>query len=73
MTCKNIQSNKSNVYERDLCKLDRENFILYYFSIDWENLWKIDEVNVNSTQLYLENINIMLDTFAPLKKLISTS
>ena len=73
MTCKNVQSNKSNVYERDLCKLDRENFILYYFSIDWENLWKIDEVNVNSTQLYLENINIMLDTFAPLKKLISTS
>ena len=73
MTCKNIQSNKSNVYGRDLCKLDRENFILYYFSIDWENLWKIDEVNVNSTQLYLENINIMLDTFAPLKKLISTS
>ena len=44
------------------------NFILDYFSIDWEDLLKIDELNVdNSTQKYLEKINILLDTYAPLK------
>ena len=66
-------SNKSNIYERDLNKFDQENFILDYFSIDWEDLLKIDELNVdNSTQMYLKQINILLDTYAP-KKLISTS
>ena len=31
------------------------NFILDYFSIDWEDLLKIDELNVdNSTQMYLK-------------------
>ena len=53
--------NKSNIYERD--KIDRDNFILDYFSVDWENLLKIDELNAdNSTK-------ILLDTYAPLKKI----
>ena len=61
-------SNKSNIYERDLNKFDQENFILDYFSIDWEDLLKIDELNVdNSTQMYLKQINILLDTYAPEK------
>ena len=35
----------------------------YYFII------KIDELNVdNSNQMYLENTNILLDIYAPLKK-----
>ena len=35
-----------------------------------ENLLKIDELNVdNSTQMYLEKINILLDTYAPLKRI----
>ena len=38
----NISGNKSNIYERDWSKFDRENFILDYFFIDWENLLKID-------------------------------
>ena len=46
------------------------NFILDYFSIDWEDLLKIDELNVdNSTQTYLEKINILLETYAPLKRI----
>ena len=46
------------------------NFILNYFSIDWGDLLKIDELNVdNSTQIYLEKINILLDTYAPLKRI----
>ena len=61
-------SNKSNIYERDLNKFDKENFILDYFSIDWEDLLKIDELNVdNSTQMYLKQSNILLDTYAPEK------
>ena len=59
----NTASNKSNVYQRDWSKFDQENFILDYFSIGWKDLLKIDELNVdNSTQMYLEKINILLDT-----------
>ena len=66
----NITSNKSKIYERDWSKFDPENFILDYFPVEWENLLKIDELNVdNSTKMYLEKINILLDTYAPLKRI----
>ena len=66
----NISGNKSNIYERDWSKFDRENFILDYFSADWEDLLKIDECNVdNSTKIYLDKMNMLLDTYAPLKKI----
>ena len=65
----NISGNKSNIYERDWSKFNRENFILDYFSADWEDLLKTDELKVdNSTKLYLDKINVLLDTYAPLKK-----
>ena len=44
----NTTSNKSNIYERDWNKFDHENFILDYFSIDWEDLLKTDELNVDN-------------------------
>ena len=48
----------------------RENFILDYFSVDWEDLLKNDELNVdNSTRMYLDKINMLLDTCAPLKRI----
>ena len=66
----NILSNKSNIYERDWSKFDQENFILEYFSVDWEYLLKIDDLNtVNSTKIYLDQINMLLDTYAPLKRI----
>ena len=66
----NIPGNKSNIYERDWSKFDQENFILDYFSVDWEDLLKINELNAdNSTKIYLDKINILLDTYAPLKKI----
>ena len=66
----NILGNKSNIYERDWSKFDQENFILDYFSVDWEDLLKIDELNVdNSTKIYLDKINMLLDTYAPLKRI----
>ena len=66
----NISGNKLNIYERDWSKFDRENFILDYFSVDWEDLLKIDELNAdNSTKMYLDKINMLLDTYALLKRI----
>ena len=66
----NKPDNKSNIYERDWSKFDRENFILDCFSVEWEDLLKIDELNAdNSTKMYLEKINMLLDTYAPLKRI----
>ena len=59
--------NLYNIYEREWSKFDRENFILDYFSADWEDLLKIGELNVdNSTKKYLDEINMLLDTYVPL-------
>ena len=70
----NISGNKYNIYERDWSKFDQENFILDYFSVDWEDLLKIDKLNAdNSTKMCLDAINMLLDTYAPLKELINTS
>ena len=40
----NILCNKSNIYERDWSNFDQENFILDYFSVDWEDFLKIDDL-----------------------------
>ena len=66
----NISENKYNINERDWSKFDREKFILDYFSVDWEDLSKIDKLNAdNSTKMYLDTINMLLDTYAPLKRI----
>ena len=62
----NISGNKSNVYIRGWLTFDWENFILDCFSVSWE--LKIDELNAEiTTQIYLDKINMLLDTYAPLK------
>ena len=49
--------------------IDRQNFILDYFSVEWEDLLKIDELNADkSTKKFLDKINMLLDTYAPLKR-----
>ena len=64
----NIPGNKSNIYERDWSKFGREKFILDYFSVEWEDLLKIDELNADkSTKKFLGKINMLLDTYAPPK------
>ena len=63
----NILENKSNIYERYWSKFDQEND---HFSGDWENLLKIDDLNAgNSTKIYLDKIIMLLDTYAPLKRI----
>ena len=50
-------------------KIDRENFILDYFFVDWKDFLKIDELNAhNSTKIYLGMINMLLNTYVPLKR-----
>ena len=64
----NILGNKLNIHERNWSKFDRENFFLDYFSIDWEDLLKTDELNAdNSITMYLDKIDML--TYAPLKRI----
>ena len=51
-------------------KFDQEHFVLDYISVDWKNLLKIDELNVdNSIKIYLDEIKKLSDdAYAPLKK-----
>ena len=66
----NPPSNKVNIFERDWSNFDQENFILDYFSIDWDVALKLDEQNVNySTESFLNKINSLLSNYAPLKKI----
>ena len=40
--------------------------------LTWEDLLKIDEFNTdNSTKVYLDEINILLDTYAPVNKIFN--
>ena len=64
-----ISGNKLNIYEWDWSRFDPENFILDYFLVDWEDLVKTDELNAdNSTRMHLDKINMLLDTYTPLKR-----
>ena len=66
----NISGNKSNIYERDWYKFDRENFILDYLSFHWEDLLKLNELNAdNPTTMHLDKINMLLGNYAPLKRI----
>ena len=68
----NILGNKSNIYERDWSEFDQKHFILDYFYVDWKNLLKIVELNADDlTKMYLDRINMLLDTYAPLKRIIN--
>ena len=65
----NIPDNKSIIHQRDWSKFERKNFILDYFSVEQEDLLKIGELNAdNSTKKFLDKIDMMLDTYAPLKR-----
>ena len=56
----NILGNKSNIYERDLSKFDQKSFNQDYFSVDWEDLLKIDDIKAyNSTKIHLDRINTL--------------
>ena len=60
----NPPSNKKNIHERDWSNLVQENFILDYFSVDWNSLINNDkDVNL-SFNIFLKRINAILDKHA---------
>ena len=65
---------KANIFKREWSNFNQENFILDYFSIDWNVALKLDEQNVDySTESFLNKINSLLSNYAPLKKSTSTN
>ena len=41
------------------------------FPVDWEDFLKIDELSIeNSTEMYLDKFNMLLDTYASLKRIL---
>ena len=43
----NPPSNRSNICERNWSNVDQVNFVLDYFSIDWDDTIKISEENID--------------------------
>ena len=70
----NIFSNsptpKINVYERDWKIFNQEEFLIDFAASDWNLMLKIGQNDVNSSfNVFLKHINILLDKFAPFKKI----
>ena len=66
---RNISSSKSNIYKRNWSKFDQKKIILVYFSTAQKDFMKVDELNAyNSTKIYLDKMNVLLNTHAPLKR-----
>ena len=60
---------KSNNYEKDWSRFDQENFVLDYFSVEWDNVLISPKTNIEkSYKTFLEKFESLLDTYAPLKK-----
>ena len=61
---------KSNIYERDWSRFDQENFVLDYFSVEWDNvLISPNTTTEKSYKTFFEKFESLPDTYAPLKKL----
>ena len=66
----NPPSNRFNIYERDWSNFDQVNFVLDYFSIDWDDTLKISDENIDySTEAFLNKINNLVDCYVHFKKL----
>ena len=65
----NPSYNKSNIFERDWSKFNKENFILDYFEKNWSDILQLDQQNVDlSIESFLNNMNSILDSNAPFKR-----
>ena len=61
---------KSNNYERGWSRFDQENFVLDYFSVEWDNFLLSSNTNTEkSYKTFLEKFESLLETYAPLKKI----
>ena len=60
---------KSNNYEKDWSRFDQENFVLDYFSVEWDNVLISPKINIEkSYKTFLEKFESLLDAYGPQKK-----
>ena len=65
----NPSYNRSNIFERDWSKFNKENFILDYFEKNWSDVLQLDQQNVDlSIESFLNNMNSILDSNALFKR-----
>ena len=68
-TFSNSPSTKFNIFERDLSKFDQEDFIPDHLSVDWKNLIRSNNGNLDQSFVsFLTKFNSVLDFYAPLQK-----
>ena len=59
----NASYTKSNNYERDWSRFDQENFVLDYFSVEWDNFLLVPNTETEkSYKTFLEKFESLLDT-----------
>ena len=59
-----------NKYEIDWSRFGQENFVLDYFSVDWDNVLLTSNMNIDVLyKTFLEKTKPLLDNYAPLKKI----
>ena len=58
---------KSNIYKRDWNNFDQKNFILDYLAVDWADVIKSENKNIDfSSECFLKKFNLILNTYLPL-------
>ena len=69
--CLPISQTTNQIFMKETGPNLTEKILFYiFFPVGWEDLLKIDELNAdNSTKMYLDKINMLLDTYAPLKRI----
>ena len=61
---------KRNLYKRYLKNFDRENFLLDYFNINWDDVLKLERKDTNySLESFFEQMNLLIDKYMPLTKI----
>ena len=69
-TFSDLPSSKSNMYERNWPKFNKEDFISDYFQKDWDSILSLSRNDIDfSLNNFLMNKNELLDKHAPYRKL----
>ena len=66
------KKNKTNrvIYKRDFKNFDKENFILDFLDVDWNETLQLNKKDPNhSFTAFQERMNILMDKYIPLKRL----
>ena len=65
-----LSNNQPHIYRYDWSNFDRENLILDYLNIDWDELLKLQDGNINNSyNVFHTTFSELIDKHVPLKKL----